>query len=167
MSENGFVKITDLRKTYQLGETEVHALAGINLNLTRGSFNVVMGPSGSGKSTLLYLLGGLDWPTSGAIEVDGEAVAGMDENDPAVYRRTRIGFIFQAFNLVGSMTALENAAPLAFCYYPSERQKRALEVLEQAWLTECNINPSSWEGNNNACDTALITTQANLWMIYR
>lgn len=138
MSENGFVKITDLRKTYQLGETEVHALAGINLNLTRGSFNVVMGPSGSGKSTLLYLLGGLDWPTSGAIEVDGEAVAGMDENDLAVYRRTRIGFIFQAFNLVGSMTALENVAfPLRFAgITPAERQKRALEVLEQVGLAD-------------------------------
>ncbi len=138
MSDNGFIKISELRKTYQLGESEVHALAGIDLAIARGTFNVVMGPSGSGKSTFLYLLGGLDWPTSGSIHVDGQVVESMDENSLAEYRRTRIGFIFQAFNLVGTMTALENVSfPLRFAgINPGERRKRSTSVLELVGLAD-------------------------------
>src|SRR5512133_2734346 len=110
-----FIKITDLRKEYHMGESMVYALAGIDLEIERNTFWVVMGPSGSGKSTLLYLLGGLDRPSSGSIMVDGQSIDTLDENALAVYRRKTVGFIFQSFNLVHSMTALENVAfPMRF-----------------------------------------------------
>lgn len=138
MTDYGFISISNLAKTYQLGESEVHALASVNLDIARGTLTVVMGPSGSGKSTLLYLLGGLDWPTTGSIIVDGQAVESMDENSLAQYRRTRIGFIFQAFNLVGTMTALENVSfPLRFAgINPAERRRRATAILEQVGLAD-------------------------------
>lgn len=114
MTEN-LIQTIDLRKTYKMGETEVHALDGLDLSFPSGSFIVIMGPSGSGKSTLLYLVGGLDWPTSGKILVDGLEIDAMDENALADYRRNKIGFIFQSFNLVANMTAEANVAfPLRF-----------------------------------------------------
>lgn len=97
---DNFVQTVNLRKTYNMGETEVHALDGLDLDIPAGSFTVIMGPSGSGKSTLLYLVGGLDWPTSGEIHVDGQAIGTMDENALADYRRNKVGFIFQSFNLI-------------------------------------------------------------------
>ena len=108
--ENAFIQTRDLRKIYQMGDTEVRALDGIDLDIPQGSFCVVMGPSGSGKSTLLYLVGGLDWPTSGSIFVDGEEVQRMDENALATFRRRKLGFIFQSFNLVSTMTAEDNVS---------------------------------------------------------
>jgi putative ABC transport system ATP-binding protein len=97
-----------------------------------------MGPSGSGKSTLLYLIGGLDWPTSGSIQVDGESLEKMDENALARYRRNKVGFIFQSFNLVSSMPAIENVSfPLRFSgIIPSERKARSQKVLEQVGLSD-------------------------------
>jgi len=114
MTEN-FVQTINLRKTYKMGDNEVHALDGLDLSIPSGSFTVVMGPSGSGKSTLLYLVGGLDWPTSGNIIIDGTEIEKMDENALADYRRNKIGFIFQSFNLVANLTAEANVAfPLRF-----------------------------------------------------
>lgn len=138
MTAMPFIDIHSLTKTYHLGSTAVHALDGIDLALERGSFSVVMGPSGSGKSTLLYLLGGLDWPTSGSIHVDGQSIETMDENDLARYRREKIGFIFQAFNLVSSMTALENVSfPLRFAgIKPTDRRTRSSAVLGQVGLAD-------------------------------
>ncbi len=138
MTDAGFISITDLEKTYKLGESEVHALAGISMEIQQGTFSVVMGPSGSGKSTLLYLLGGLDWPTAGSIHVAGETIESMDENALAYFRRNKIGFIFQAFNLVGSMTALENVSfPLRFAgIKPANRHTRSSAVLEQVGLAD-------------------------------
>lgn len=119
-----------------MGRQTVHALAGVNLAVARNSFWSVMGPSGSGKSTLLYLLGGLDRPTSGRIEVDGRAIESMDENALAVYRRRSVGFIFQSFNLIGSLSALENVAfPLRFAHVaPRQRQARAAALLDRVGL---------------------------------
>ncbi len=136
--ENGFIKITDLHKIYQMGETEVRALAGITLSIERGTFTVIMGPSGSGKSTLLYLLGGLDLPTSGSMVVDGLSIENMDENALAQYRRTKVGFIFQAFNLVGTMTALENVSfPLRFGgIKPATRKEKSAAMLDQVGLAD-------------------------------
>ncbi len=136
--ENGFIKITDLHKIYQMGETEVRALAGITLSIERGTFTVIMGPSGSGKSTLLYLLGGLDLPTSGSMVVDGLSIESMDENALAQYRRTKVGFIFQAFNLVGTMTALENVSfPLRFGgIKPATRKEKSAAMLDQVGLAD-------------------------------
>ncbi len=119
-----------------MGQTTVRALAGVDLMLEPNSFTVLMGPSGSGKSTLLYLLGGLDRATRGHIEVNGQLLEDMDENALALYRRHTVGFILQSFNLVSSMTAIQNVAfPLRFSH-TSKRQRnlRATEVLKQVGL---------------------------------
>lgn len=138
MSKTSFVKVSDLYKIYQMGNQEVRALDGVSLELEEGSFNVIMGPSGSGKSTLLYLVGGLDWPTSGQIEVDGERIELMDENQLAQYRREKLGFIFQSFNLVSTMSAEANVAfPLRFSgIKKAKRLKRAISLLERMGLKD-------------------------------
>ncbi|HHY88248.1 MAG TPA: ABC transporter ATP-binding protein [Chloroflexi bacterium] len=131
-----FIQIRDLRKTYVMGRNKVHALDGVDLDIEFGSLTVVMGPSGSGKSTLLYLLGGLDRLTSGRIHVDGQALEQMDENALAVYRRRVVGFIFQSFNLMPTLTALDNVAfPMRFSgIAPKARRKKAFELLKQVGL---------------------------------
>jgi len=138
MSNDVLVKTSGLTKLYPMGETTVTALDGVSLNIKRGSFTVVMGPSGSGKSTLLYLLGGLDWPTSGAITVGNDEIEKMDENMLAEFRRNRVGFIFQSFNLVSSMPAEENVGfPLRFSGVSrSNRKARAQEALEKVGLSD-------------------------------
>jgi len=136
MASGVAVTTLNLRKTFVMGRTRGHALAGVDIVIESNSFTVVMGPSGSGKSTLLYLLGGLDRPTSGQIMVDGQDLNMLDENALAIYRRNRVGFIFQQFNLISSMSALENAAfPLRFGgVAPGERSRRAKTLLEQIGL---------------------------------
>ena len=116
----------------------MRALDGIDLDIPRGSFNVVMGPSGSGKSTLLHLLGGLDRPTAGQIECDSYHLDSMDENQLAAYRRRMVGFIFQSFNLIQSMNAAENVAfPMQFAGVPGkQRIQRAREALERVQLSD-------------------------------
>jgi putative ABC transport system ATP-binding protein len=136
MPEKTLISIRDLRKTYVMGKTTVHALAGVSLDIPEGSLTLVMGPSGSGKSTLLYLLGGLDRQTSGSITIDGTSLEKMDENQLAVYRRKTMGFIFQSFNLVASMTAWENVAfPMRFAGVSGrQRRKNSLALLQQVGL---------------------------------
>lgn len=132
------IQVSDLRKTFMMGSTPVHALDGISLTIQANSFTVVMGPSGSGKSTLLYLLGGLDRPSQGHISVNGESIEQMDENQLAVFRRRTVGFIFQSFNLISSMTALHNVAfPMRFARLPSrQRTQRAAEMLQRVGLED-------------------------------
>jgi len=133
-----FIRVQGLRKTYNMGRIAVHALNGVNLEIPVNGFLVVMGPSGSGKSTLLHLLGGLDRPSEGHIEVDGNSLETMDENELAIFRRRQIGFIFQSFNLIPSMTALENVLfPLRFARYPRrQRRQRSMEVLQKVGLED-------------------------------
>ncbi len=121
-----------------MGETKVQALKDVNLDIPQGSFTVIMGPSGSGKSTLLYLIGGLDWATSGTIAVDGEEIETMDENALALYRRNKVGFVFQSFNLISSMPSVENVAfPLRFARIAGrERKERSLAVLKSLGLSD-------------------------------
>lgn len=147
--EQAFIRIRGLKKHYQMGGTLVRALDGIDLDLPRGSFSVVMGPSGSGKSTLLYLLGGLDRPTSGQIEFNDMRLDEMDENQLASFRRRMVGFIFQSFNLVQSMNAAENVAfPMQFAGLPGkERNLRAQQALEQVQLSDRALHkPSELSG---------------------
>ncbi|NMC85585.1 MAG: ABC transporter ATP-binding protein [Anaerolineaceae bacterium] len=127
-----------LLKIFELGDSKVTAVNSIDLDIPAGSFTVIMGPSGSGKSTLLYMLGGLDWPTGGSLMVGGEEIARMDENDLADYRQRKVGFVFQSFNLISSMTAEENVAfPLRFAGISSgERKQRAETMLEGVGLGE-------------------------------
>jgi len=136
--QNPFIRISDLTKHFLMGGTTVRALDGVDLDIPQKSFTVVMGPSGSGKSTLLYLLGGLDRPTSGRIAVNGQRLDEMDENKLALFRRQTVGFIFQSFNLVQSMTAEENVGfPMQFAgIAPKERTRRSKELLEQVGLAD-------------------------------
>lgn len=135
---NTFVKTTNLQKIYKMGEVEVKALAGVDLTITQNTFSLIMGPSGSGKSTLLYLVGGLDRPTTGQIAVNGKEIDELDENELAIYRRRWVGFIFQSFNLIPSMTALENVAlPMRFTHTSRrQRQEWARELLEKVDLAD-------------------------------
>ena len=116
----------------------VRALDGVDLEVEANTFTVVMGPSGSGKSTLLYLLGGLDRPTTGRIEVNGQFLETMDENQLAIFRRRSVGFIFQSFNLVQSMTALENVAfPMRFARVPRRKRiSHAGDLLKRVGLQD-------------------------------
>ena len=131
-----FIRVRGLTKHYQMGGTVVRALDGLDLDVDAHTFTVVMGPSGSGKSTLLYLLGGLDRATSGEISVDGARLDEMDENALALFRRRTMGFVFQSFNLIPSMTALENVAfPMQFAGVTSvQRKQQARSLLGQVGL---------------------------------
>ncbi|MBI5952771.1 MAG: ABC transporter ATP-binding protein [Chloroflexi bacterium] len=143
------IQITDLKKHYQMGGTVVRALDGVSLEIQPHTFTIVMGPSGSGKSSLLYLLGGLDRSTSGQISIGGERLDQMDENALALFRRRAMGFIFQSYNLITSMNALENVAfPMQFNGVPaSERNKRANQLLEQVGLADrSHHKPSELSG---------------------
>ncbi|ERG88936.1 MAG: ABC-type antimicrobial peptide transport system, ATPase component [halophilic archaeon J07HX5] len=129
------VAATDLRRTYQLGEP-VHALDGVSLTLPEGSFTAVMGPSGSGKSTLMNLVGCLDTPDEGSIAVDGQTVGALSATERAYLRGTTIGFVFQQFNLMPRLTAVENVAlPLVFTNDTgADRHDRARSLLKQVGL---------------------------------
>jgi len=102
------IRCLDVRKIYRQGENDITALAGVSLDIAKGSFVVIMGPSGSGKSTLLHLIGGLDRPSSGDLLVDGRLIGQMADDEVTLFRRTKIGFVFQFFNLLPTLTALEN-----------------------------------------------------------
>jgi putative ABC transport system ATP-binding protein len=108
MSQPEIVSTTDLTRVYGEGETAVHALRGVTVAFPIGQFAAIMGPSGSGKSTLMHLMAGLDSPTSGSVRVDGEEIAKLDDKGRTRLRRDRLGFVFQAFNLVPVLTAEEN-----------------------------------------------------------
>ncbi|NQE44563.1 putative ABC transporter ATP-binding protein [ANME-1 cluster archaeon GoMg2] len=126
----------NLSKTYRMGEVEVHALRDVNLEIKDGEFVAIIGPSGSGKSTLLNLIGCLDKPTSGAVFIDGTDTASLSENALAEIRREKIGFIFQQFNLIHTLNALENVAlPMFFAGVRREaRLKKAAEQLVKVGL---------------------------------
>jgi len=132
-----------------MGGTTVRALDGVDIEIAPHTFTVVMGPSGSGKSSLLYLLGGLDRPSAGEIWVDDQRLDAMDENQLAIFRRDRMGFIFQSFNLVQSMSAQENVAfPMQFAGVPaSKRLERSLSLLKQVGLSDrSHHKPSELSG---------------------
>ncbi|MGF7429953.1 ATP-binding cassette domain-containing protein [Thermoanaerobacterium thermosaccharolyticum] len=102
------LKTINLSKVYGKGENKVHALKDININVEKGEFLAIVGPSGSGKSTLLHLLGGLDKPTEGTVEIDGVDIYKLSEDKLAIYRRRNIGFVFQQYNLIPVLNVREN-----------------------------------------------------------
>lgn len=130
------ISIEDIRKTYEVGTQQVHALAGVNLKIWRNDYVAIMGPSGSGKSTLMNILGCLDTPTSGRYVLNGTDVSRMDEDELSEVRNKEIGFVFQTFNLLPRYTALENVAvPLIYAgVSKSKRLRRADEVLQSVGL---------------------------------
>lgn len=131
MSDTPLIRTEALRRDFTMGDQIVHALDGISLTIASGEFLAIMGPSGSGKSTLLYLLGGLDRPTGGRVWANGQEISALDENDLAAYRGRQVGFIFQSFNLIATMTALQNVEfPMIFTRVPAaQRRRRAEELL--------------------------------------
>jgi putative ABC transport system ATP-binding protein len=126
-----YIATYHLNKVFQLGEQYIRPLDDVTVRIERGEFTAVMGPSGSGKSTLLYLLGGLDKPTSGAVVVAGQRLDHMSSEELATFRQRTVGFVFQQFFLVPTMTALENVAlPGIFAGIPrDERENRAARIL--------------------------------------
>jgi putative ABC transport system ATP-binding protein len=149
MSRKSIIRVDNLRRHFKMGQELVQALDGVSLDVQEGELLGVTGPSGSGKSTLLYMLGGLDHPTSGRIWVNGEEISTLDEDGLAAYRQHTIGFIFQLFNLIPTMTALENVEfPLLFTKNSTQqRRKRATALLELVGLEErLNHRPTELSG---------------------
>ena len=104
------IEVHDLKKTYHVGEVDVHALRGVNLSVGRGEFVAVIGPSGSGKSTLFHILGGLTPPTSGTVHIDGQDLLGMTDKERTELRKKSVGFVFQKYNLLPTLSAADNIA---------------------------------------------------------
>lgn len=136
MTKKAVIQITDLTKVYQMGQTEVHALAGVSFDVKENEYIAIMGPSGSGKSTLMNMIGCLDTPSSGDYILNGSNVSKMDDAELAEVRNREIGFVFQTFNLLPRTSCLANAElPLIYAGMKSaERHERAKEVLTKVGL---------------------------------
>jgi len=130
------VSCKGVKKTFVMGRESVHALRGVSVDIIRGEYVSIMGPSGSGKSTLFNMIGGLDTPTDGGVEVDGCRLADLNSSQLAWFRCRKIGFIFQSFNLIPTMSALENVTiPRIFAGHPPAKAKAdATRVLERVGL---------------------------------
>jgi len=143
------ILLSDVTKVYELGGETVHALDGLTLSISPGEFTAIMGPSGSGKSTLMNILGCLDRPTSGSYMLDGQEVATLNDDQLAVTRNKKIGFVFQSFNLLPRMSTLENVAlPMVYAgVEKKERLAKATQVLTMVGLKErMNHQPNELSG---------------------
>ena len=130
---SSFVSLEDVKKIYQMGEVQIMAAAGIDFQIEKGEFAVVVGPSGAGKTTVLNILGGMDTASSGRVIVDGKDIAQYSPRQLTAYRRDDIGFVFQFYNLIPNLTALENVElALQICKNPMDAQ----EVMEDVGLGE-------------------------------
>ena len=132
------ISINELTKTYETGELQLTVLSNISLSVNRGEFVAIIGPSGSGKSTLMHILGGLDVPTSGTYLLDGQDIGSLTDDQLAEIRNTKIGFIFQAFNLLARTSAIDNVRlPMDYAGIPEQMQeKTAIEMLKKVGLSD-------------------------------
>lgn len=142
------VRAKGVQRTYELGEVEVKALRGIDLDVKRGEVLVILGPSGSGKTTLLNILGGIDTPTSGSVTIDHASIMGYTEKQLSQFRRDTVGWIFQFFNLIPSLTAIENVAlALEMAHDTDKMMERSRETLALVGMVEKeNMFPSQLSG---------------------
>ena len=146
MEDDVTVYLDRVSKTYQMGEIEVKALREVDLSIPKGEFVVVLGPSGSGKTTMLNCIGGIDSPSSGTIVVGGKDISELTEKELTKFRRETVGFIFQFFNLIPTLTARENV-DFALDLVPKETRGSAIDVLEQVGLGDrANHFPSQLSG---------------------
>ncbi|OEF97191.1 ABC transporter ATP-binding protein [Desulfuribacillus alkaliarsenatis] len=138
VEENNIIEVKNVHKSYGSGSAATHALRGIDLKINSGTFNCIVGPSGHGKSTLLQIIGGLDKPTSGQVNVMGEQINALSDQKLANFRSLKLGFVFQFFNLLKGLTVLENIQiPLMFAKIPAKQQEqRAKELLQLVDLSE-------------------------------
>lgn len=158
------VKLENVTRTYKIGENEVHALRGVSFEIKQGEFLAIMGPSGSGKSTCMNMIGCLDRPTSGKIQINGKFTSQMSEKELAILRNKTIGFVFQQYHLIQGMTVLENVMlPLKYQKIDkSERKKRAEHALESVGLEQrMNHRPHELSGGQKqrvAIARAMVTS---------
>jgi len=167
-ANNAMIDLKDVTKTYQMGDSTVHALDGVTMTIERGEFVAITGPSGSGKSTLMNILGCLDRPTAGSYRLDGDEVATLNDDQLAVTRNKKIGFVFQNFNLLPRISAIKNIAlPLVYAgVNDSERMQQALAVLEKVGIAKRKDHrPNELSGGQRqrvAIARALVTDPAIL-----
>ena len=161
LSRGAIATARGLVKTYGKGSTAVHALAGVDVDFARGQFTAIMGPSGSGKSTLMHCMAGLDTPTEGTVVVDDLTVSTMNQRQLTKLRRTQLGFIFQSFNLVPTLTALENITlPLDIARRPVDKAHLAAVVEAVGLADRLSHRPSELSGGQQqrvACARALVS----------
>ncbi|MGE0829129.1 MAG: ABC transporter ATP-binding protein [Hyphomonadaceae bacterium] len=166
--KSALIEAESLVKLYQMGDETVHALDGVSFSIARDAYVAIVGPSGSGKSTLMNLIGGLDSPTSGHLSIAGNDISAMADSDLAIFRNRTIGFVFQSFNLLPRLTALDNVElPLIYAGAPVKaRRERAAELLNRVGLgARLDHKPTQLSGGQQqrvaiaralACDPPLI-----------
>ena len=149
MKKENIFDIRDVSKVYFMKGVETHALRGVNLTVKRGEYAAIIGPSGSGKSTLMHIMGCLDTPTRGKVIIEGSDISEMDDNELARIRREKIGFVFQSYNLIPGLTAIENIAlPMRFNGIGrGDAQRRAVDLLKKVGLGDrMEHKPSEMSG---------------------